>query len=119
MGACREVESIAMDITDTDLAFLPAAELARRIRVGEVTSFDVTERFLTRINRYDSKLHAYIAVYEDEARMAAEAADLAIKAGQAVGPFHGVPVALKDIIEIEGRIGPRSQGRARSRRHHQ
>lgn len=93
-----------MSATHTDLAFLPAAELARRIRVGAVTARDVTDRFLARIDRYDGKLHAFIALYEDEARMAAEAADLAIKAGQSVGPFHGVPVALKDIIEVAGRV---------------
>jgi len=93
-----------MSASNTDLAFLPAAELARRIGSGKTTARDVTECFLARIAQYDDKLHAYIAVYADEARLAADAADMAIRAGQAVGPFHGVPVALKDIIDLEGRV---------------
>ena len=40
----------------------------------------------------------------DEARLAAEAADKAIRSGHAVGPFHGMPIALKDLVDIEGRI---------------
>lgn len=88
----------------TDLAFMPATALARRIHQGEVSARAVTDRYLERIARYDEKLHAYIALYADDARMAADAADLAIKAGHTVGPFHGVPIALKDIIEIAGRV---------------
>jgi len=93
-----------MPAANVDLAFLPAAELARRIQAGETTSLAVTERFLERIARHDGKLHAFIAVYADEARMAAEAADLAIRSGHRVGPFHGLPVALKDIVDMEGRV---------------
>jgi len=93
-----------MSTAQNDTAFLTAAELSRQIQAQETTASDVTERFLTRIAKYDEKLHSYIALYADEARMAAEAADLAIKAGQSVGPFHGVPIALKDIIEMEGRV---------------
>ncbi len=93
-----------MTTTDGNLAFLPATELARRIQAGETSARAVTDCYLDRIARYDGKLHAYIALYADEARQAAEAADMAIKAGQSVGPLHGVPVALKDIIEMEGRV---------------
>jgi aspartyl-tRNA(Asn)/glutamyl-tRNA(Gln) amidotransferase subunit A len=93
-----------MTASNADLAFLPAAELARRLQAGATTSAELTERFLARIARYDAKLHAFIAVYADEARMAAEAADLAIRSGHRVGPFHGVPMALKDIIDLEGRV---------------
>src|SRR5205823_1375042 len=57
-----------------------------------------------RIAAQDEKLHAFVEVYADEARLAAEAADTAIQSGHAVGPLHGVPIALKDLIEIEGKI---------------
>jgi len=93
-----------MNATTADPAFRPAAALARQIHAGEITASAVTERFLERIDSHDGKLHAYIAVYADEARLAAEAADKAIRAGHAVGPWHGVPVALKDIIDLEGRV---------------
>ncbi len=59
---------------------------------------------LGRIGRHDAKLHAFVDVYADDARAAAAAADLAIGAGHAVGPLHGMPVALKDLIDIKGRI---------------
>ena len=88
----------------TDPAFLPASEQARRIQSGELTSQALTERLLERIARYDDKLHAFISLYDDQARQAAAAADKAIQSGHAVGPFHGVPIALKDIIDMEGRI---------------
>ncbi len=88
----------------TDPAFLSATEMAAEIQAGRLTSSALTERLLDRIQRYDDKLHAFIAVYGDEARMAAEAADKAIRSGHRVGRFHGVPIALKDIIDMEGRI---------------
>jgi aspartyl-tRNA(Asn)/glutamyl-tRNA(Gln) amidotransferase subunit A len=65
---------------------------------------DVVDALLARIRRRDPVLHAYIAVYEAEARLAAEAADRAIRSGHRVGPLHGVPIALKDIVELAGRI---------------
>ena len=63
----------------------------------------------------DPKLHAFVEVYDEEARLAAEAADKAIRSGHAVGPLHGIPIALKDLIEIEGRVttgGTRGMARA-------
>src|SRR5207248_6083344 len=46
----------------------------------------------------------YVDVYADDARLAAEAADKAIRSGHRVGPLHGVPIALKDLIDLEGRV---------------
>ncbi len=91
-------------LSDTELAFLPASELARRIHDRELQAREVVEAFLARITRHDAKLHAYIALYSDDIRMAADSADLAIKSGHVVGPYHGVPIALKDIVELEGRV---------------
>src|SRR5699024_3678594 len=50
------------------------------------------------------KLHAFTEVYAQDARQAAAAADMAIQSGHAVGPLHGMPIALKDLFEIKGRI---------------
>ena len=63
-----------------------------------------SRRCSARIAAHDAKLHAFVDVYADDARLAAEAADKAIRAGHAVGPLHGVPIALKDLIDIEGRV---------------
>ena len=59
---------------------------------------------LERIARYNPKLHAFIEVYDKDARAAAMAAEKDIRAGRSKGPFHGVPIAIKDIIDIEGHV---------------
>jgi aspartyl-tRNA(Asn)/glutamyl-tRNA(Gln) amidotransferase subunit A len=87
-----------------DLVTMPAHRLARKISEGELSPVDVVDSFLERIRRYDGRLGAFVEVYEREARLAAEAAHRAIQAGHAVGPLHGMPIALKDLVEIEGKI---------------
>ena len=93
-----------MAVNDSTLAYRPAAELARTIAARELRSEELIEHLLERIERFDPKLHAFVDVYADDARSAAAAADRAIDAGHGVGPLHGVPVALKDLVDIEGRI---------------
>ena len=84
--------------------FLSANAAADALATGELTSEQLVDALLARIERLDGRLRAFIAVHGDEARMAARGADLARRAGHAVGRFHGVPIALKDIIDLEGRI---------------
>src|SRR5262249_36487969 len=93
-----------MHTVATDPISLPAHPLAAAIAGRKLSPVDVVAAFLDRIATQDKKLHAFIAVYADEARLAAEAAEKAIRSGHAVGPLHGVPIALKDLIEIEGKI---------------
>jgi aspartyl-tRNA(Asn)/glutamyl-tRNA(Gln) amidotransferase subunit A len=87
-----------------DPSLLSATQLSREIGARRLSPVEVVDAFLSRIAAQDQRLHAYIAVYADEARQAAEAADRAIRAGHAVGPLHGVPIALKDLIDLEGRV---------------
>ncbi len=93
-----------MTASDISLAYQPAVQLAQAIASQKLRSEKLVELLLARIARHDAKLHAFIDVYADDARAAAAAADLAIGAGHAVGPLHGIPVALKDLIDMEGRI---------------
>ena len=79
------------------------AELSQAFETRALSPVDVVDALLARIRTREA-LHAYIAVYADEARLAAEAADRAIKSGHRVGPLHGVPIALKDLIDLEGRV---------------
>jgi aspartyl-tRNA(Asn)/glutamyl-tRNA(Gln) amidotransferase subunit A len=88
----------------SDPCLASAHDLARAIAARRLSPVDVVDAFLARIAKYDPKLHAFVEVYGKEARAAAIAADKAIGSGQALGPFHGVPIAIKDIIDIEGRI---------------
>ena len=84
--------------------FLNAGAAADALAAGELTSEELVETLLARIERLEPRLNAFIDVYADEARAAAGAADVARRAGQAAGRFHGVPIALKDIIDLEGRV---------------
>lgn len=83
---------------------LTATELGKAYRNGTLSPVDAVESCLQRIERLDSNLHAFIALYADEAKQAAQAAHLALQAGYDLGPLHGVPVALKDLIALEGKI---------------
>jgi aspartyl-tRNA(Asn)/glutamyl-tRNA(Gln) amidotransferase subunit A len=83
---------------------MPAHRLAGEIAARRLSPVDVVDAYLARIAQHEPKLQAYVDVWKDDARLAAEGADRAIRAGHAVGPLHGVPVALKDLIEIEGRV---------------
>src|SRR6516164_8821969 len=87
-----------------DPAFLPAHVLAMEIGAHRLSPVDLVDAFLERIRAGDHKLHAFVEVYTEEARLAAEAADKAIRSGHKIGPLHGIPIALKDLIEIEGKV---------------
>ena len=65
---------------------------------------DVVKSQLERIANLDRKLGSYQAIYESDALEAAKAADAAIASGHRIGPFHGVPFALKDIFDVGGRV---------------
>jgi aspartyl-tRNA(Asn)/glutamyl-tRNA(Gln) amidotransferase subunit A len=88
----------------TDRCLASAHDLSREISAQRLSPVDVVEAFLARIAKYDPKLHAFVEVYAKEARAAAVVADKAIRSKQSLGPFHGVPIAIKDIIDIEGRV---------------
>lgn len=88
----------------TDPTQRPAGDLARAIASRKISPVEAVEAHLDRIARLEPKLRAFVEVYADDARLAAEGADRMIRAGHAVGPLHGVPVALKDLIDLEGRI---------------
>lgn len=86
----------------TELAFTPVHQLARELAARRISPIEVVDAYLARIAAHEPKLHAFIAVHADSARLAARAAEAAIHAGHAVGPLHGIPIALKDLIELEG-----------------
>src|SRR5438132_10785974 len=91
-------------MTTIDPVWATVAELSRAFGARTLSPLDAVDALIGRIRRRNPALHAYIAVYEADARLAAEAADQAIRAGHRVGPLHGVPIALKDLVDLEGRV---------------
>ena len=85
-------------------AFQPLTSLSAAIAAGELSPAVLMDEYLDRIARFDQKLHAFVTVYGEEARAAAQAAEAAIRSGHRIGPLHGIPIALKDIIDLEGRV---------------
>jgi aspartyl-tRNA(Asn)/glutamyl-tRNA(Gln) amidotransferase subunit A len=88
-----------------DLTNLTLTEQAGLLRRDECSSREIVDAYLARIARFDAKLHAYVAVYAHEAQQLADAADRARAAGLPLGPLHGLPICIKDLCDIEGRIG--------------
>ncbi|MGA4538869.1 amidase [Uniformispora flossi] len=71
---------------------------ARALREGTVTSVELTRRCLDAAEAHDDELGVFLARFDDRALAAAEAADAALAAGDDLGPLHGIPLGIKDII---------------------
>lgn len=82
-----------------ELCFLPALELARRLRQRDVSPVEVVDAYLARISTRNGELNAYVTRLDDQARAAARQAEQALQRGADVGPLHGVPVAIKDLFD--------------------
>jgi aspartyl-tRNA(Asn)/glutamyl-tRNA(Gln) amidotransferase subunit A len=87
-----------------DPGYCSLAELSRRMARGELSSRMVVETCLARIDALDGRLHSFVEVYSEAALACADAADLERRAGFSRGPLHGLPIALKDLLHIEGRV---------------
>ncbi|MFV1365031.1 amidase family protein [Mycolicibacterium elephantis] len=86
----------------TDIALWPGRRLAEAIRRRELSSRELLEHFLARVERFNASLNAVVTLDPDGARRAADAADAALARGVPVGPLHGVPMTIKDTYETAG-----------------
>jgi amidase len=86
----------------TDLPFRSALELAAEIRAKRISSRELLELYLRRVERYNGKLNAIIATTLDAARRRADEADKALARGEVWGPFHGVPMTVKESYDVVG-----------------
>ena len=86
----------------SDLHWLTVAEAAEAIRARKLSPVELTKALLTRIERLDPKLNVFIRLDAEVALDAAKAAESEIMAGRTRGPLHGLPVAIKDIIDVAG-----------------
>jgi aspartyl-tRNA(Asn)/glutamyl-tRNA(Gln) amidotransferase subunit A len=88
-------------MTETVIADLAGS--AEAVRQGTVSSVELVEDCLRRLPVWEPHIRALVAVYEDEALAAAKAADKQAAAGAFRGALHGVPIVVKDLINIGGK----------------
>jgi aspartyl-tRNA(Asn)/glutamyl-tRNA(Gln) amidotransferase subunit A len=89
-------------VTDDDLAFSDAVDLGRLIARGAVSSLELTDLYLARLDRYGESYGAVVTVMHERARAEARRADRALARGRAAGPLHGVPYGAKDLLAAVG-----------------
>lgn len=94
-----EESSSALPDNDEDIAFAPAWRLAHWIREKQISSIELTELYLSRIQRFNTKLECFITVTAELARSQAQQADTEINSGHYRGPLHGLPYGLKDLFD--------------------
>ena len=87
---------------NTDICFSSAVELVERIRRRDVSAGEVMAAFLAQIERVNPLVNAIPTLLPERAEAGAEAADRALAAGEALGPLHGLPVAIKDLVPTRG-----------------
>jgi len=85
-----------------ELAFKSAIEQVAAIRSGRISSLEMLDLFLERVNRFNPALNAIVRMQAEPARIRAKAADDALSRGEWWGPLHGLPVTIKDTIEVAG-----------------
>jgi amidase len=83
----------------SELAYASATEMARLVRAREVSPVEIVDYFLARIAERNGSLNAFVFVDAEGARERARAAEKALYSGEALGPLHGVPAALKDLFD--------------------
>ena len=86
----------------TEIAFLPAVELAARIRARQIGCLELLDHLLDRVDRHNPRLNAIVVRDVERARARAEAADAALARGDLWGPLHGVPMTFKESYDMEG-----------------
>ncbi len=74
------------------------------MRGGRLQSREIVAAYLQRIAELDPRLHAFVEVYHDQALALAESRDRERHAGAHLGPLHGLPIAIKDLLHIRGRV---------------
>lgn len=86
----------------TELALLSLAELSAQIRRCAISPVTLTEAYLQRIEALDGRLHAFNHVMADDAIASAKVAETEIGQGNWRGPLHGIPIGIKDMVDVEG-----------------
>ena len=85
-----------------DLHYLSLLEVSERIRRRDLSSAEIVSALLARIAAFEPRLNSFVRVMGDSARAEAARADAELGRGQWRGPLHGVPIGIKDLIDVAG-----------------
>jgi Asp-tRNA(Asn)/Glu-tRNA(Gln) amidotransferase A subunit family amidase len=91
-----------LPLDDTDIAFAPVWKLSKWMQSRKLTSERLTNIYLTRMERFDSKLRCVVTLTHDLALAQAKKADQEIASGNYRGPLHGIPWGAKDLLDTAG-----------------
>jgi amidase len=89
-------------VTADEIWLHGAVGIARLLQAGAVSSLDVVQAFLARIEAVNPTINSVIVVVRERAIDEARAADTSHARGNTIGPFHGVPFTVKDVFDTEG-----------------
>src|SRR4051812_18930247 len=105
----RTVAGMIHEPTASGASFTTLAEQARQVRDGELTARELTEQSLERIERLDARINAFRCVLADSARADADAAQARLDRGDRT-PLLGVPIAVKDNVDMTGELTTHGTG---------
>ncbi|HMH52394.1 MAG TPA: amidase [Candidatus Acidoferrum sp.] len=90
-------------MTSEELCWMPASEMAGLIRRKKLSPVEAIDAVLDRIAKVDGKLNAFVTLVAEQARREAKAAERALtRKGATLGPLHGVPFSVKDLVTTKG-----------------
>jgi aspartyl-tRNA(Asn)/glutamyl-tRNA(Gln) amidotransferase subunit A len=89
-------------MNDGELCFAPVTQLTAMMRRRQLSPVELTDIVLKRQQALQPKLNAFVTVLADQARAEAKSAEAAIMRGDALGPMHGLPIGIKDFIDVKG-----------------
>jgi amidase len=89
-------------MSNSEICFMTATELAHRIHAKELSAKDVMEAHLAQIDRVNPTVNAIVTLLSEQAMEQANAADEALARGEEIGPLHGLPIAHKDLVPTKG-----------------
>jgi Asp-tRNA(Asn)/Glu-tRNA(Gln) amidotransferase A subunit family amidase len=85
-----------------DLTFLPAVVMAQLVREKKISPVELADAHLTKIERLNPQLNAFVHVDAERVRCAAREAESAVMSGKSLGPLHGVPISIKSSLDVVG-----------------
>ncbi|HLY39845.1 MAG TPA: amidase [Terracidiphilus sp.] len=95
-------QHLPLPASEDDIAYAPVTHLSRWIESRQLTSERLTGIYIRRIERFDPQLHCVITLARDHALERARKADAEITAGHYLGPLHGIPYGVKDLLDTAG-----------------